>query len=323
MQVLAHLGITEASAGCPIHSSMDVVEVGQIDTVPVCIDTLAFSADGIFLINRVKPHTGFSGPHESGLVKMLVIGLGKQRGAEACHKLGYQHFPTLMPAMARILLAKAPVLGALGIVENALEQPCQIEVADADTLLELDAKLLVEAAAQMARLPIVKELDVLLVQQMGKEISGGGMDANVTGRPASQWKHSELAVSKVGVLRLTPASEGNATGIGGADVISRELFEAINLEATYTNVITSTILRAAVLPVIMDTDEQLVRCLIKTCNASTSPRLVYIRDTLTLDRFWASRAVAQEIEQAGAGYVNWQAVPFGFDSAGRLCSPAF
>lgn len=324
-EVLASLGITEANVGCPLRSNMDVVDVGRLEDcgLPVWVDAMAARADGIFVVNRVKPHTAFSGRHESGLVKMLSIGLGKQRGAESCHALGYGRFDEIMPSMATLILDKVKILGGLGIVENAFDHPCRVEVARNVNLLECDAALLEYAKAMIGRLP-VEQLDVLLIWRMGKEISGGGVDPNVTGRAVTPYKESFLHATKIGVLRLTPASHGNATGVGTCDVITRRLFNDIDLEATYANVVTSTMLRAAYIPVIMDTDEMAVRCLLKTCNApSRTPRLIYLRDTLSLERFWATKPVAAELSERADCQVGSEPVAFRFDGAGEILAPDF
>lgn len=324
VEVLANLGITENTAGCPIRSSMDVVEVGRLACgLPVFMDALAARAGGVFVINRIKPHTAFSGPHESGLVKMLTIGLGNQRGAEACHALGYGEFATIMPEMARLMIGGANILGGLGTVENAFEKPCLVEAVPRDRFLERDAALLLRAKQQMPSLP-VKQLDVLLVRRMGKEISGGGVDPNITGRPVTPFKSVDLAVGKMGVLCLTPASKGNATGLGTADVITRRLFESIDFEATYANVVTSTLLKAAFIPAIMPTEELAVRCLVKTCNAGDRAiRLAYIRDTLSMDRFLVSRAVAEELRSRSDCTVGDDPHSFVFGSNGDMVNPVW
>lgn len=322
-QVLEHLGVTEESAGCPIRSSMEVVEVGRLPQgFPVFMDAVADKADGVFVINRVKVHTAFSGPHESGLVKMLTIGLGKQRGADSCHALGFGCFATLMPEMAALILENKPrILGGLATVENAYDEPCLVEAVLREHFLKRDAALLEYARQRMPSLP-VSELDVLLVDRMGKNISGGGMDPNITGRAPTPYKTGPLKTTKMGVLRLTKVTEGNATGIGTADVITKRIFDELNFESTYANVITSTVLRSAFLPVIMPTDEAAVRCLIKTCNAGNRPvRLAYIRDTLTLDRFWVSQSVAEELTGQADCTVDQTPRPMVFDAAGDLVRP--
>ena len=180
-EVLAHLGITGETVGCPIVSSMEVVEISRLaNGLPVYIDKHAFEADGIVLINRVKPHTAFRGPNESGLAKMIAIGLGKQKGAETCHAYGFKHMAAHVPAVARETIAKAPILFGIGTVENAYDHVAKIVVTGAEELIETDKKLLVEAKAAMPRISF-SPIDVLVIDEIGKDISGDGMDPNITG----------------------------------------------------------------------------------------------------------------------------------------------
>lgn len=323
--VLAHLGITEASAGCPIRASMETVIVGTLDNgLPVHMDALAAAAAGVFVINRIKPHTAFTGPHESGLVKMLAIGLGKRSGADCCHRLGFGLFADIMPRMARCLLEKKPsVLGGLAVVENAHDHVRLLEAVLSERLLERDAALLEQARAGMGLLP-VDTLDVLLVERMGKDISGSGMDPNVTGRSPSPYKRGGLKAVRLGVLRLTEGSGGNATGMGNADVTTRRLIGAVDFAATYANAMTSTVLKAASVPLVMPTDEAAVRCLVRTCNAGSRPvRLAYIRDTLSLNDFWASPALAEELAARPDCEVASASRVFRFDAEGNLVAPGW
>ena len=320
LRVLEHLGVTAASAGCPIRAGMDTIVIGTLDNgLPVHMDAHATSADGVFVINRVKPHTAFTGPHESGLVKMLVIGLGKRNGADCCHSLGFGRFAEVMPQMARLLLERKPsLLGGLAVVENAHDRVCLLEAVLPERLLERDQALLVEARARMGSLP-VDDLDVLLVDRMGKDISGSGMDPNITGRSPSPYTTGGL-----GVLRLTEASGGNATGMGNADVVTQRLVDSADFESTYANAITSTSLKAAAIPLVMPSDEAAVRGLIKTCGAGPRPvRLAYIRDTLSLNTFWASAALAEELSARPDCRVSPESGVFRFDAEGSLVAPGW
>lgn len=325
IHVLAGLGVTEDSANCPIRSCMDVVELGRLSNgLPVYVDALASEADGVFVINRVKPHTAFSGPQESGLVKMLTIGLGKQRGAESSHALGYGCFAKIMPAMAKVILRSLPVLGGLGLVENAYGKTCRMELVFPETFMEQEVLLLGYARACLPGIP-VDELDVLLVHRMGKEISGSGVDPNVVGRSPTPHKKVPGFVTRVGILRLTEASVGNANGIGLSDVISSRLHAAINYEYAYTNVLTSTLVNLSFTPIVMPDDEAVLRCLIKTCNAppGAALRFAYIRDTLTMDRMWVSPVVAARLRGEDGVTVAEAAVKFTFDGEGDLVGPGW
>ncbi|HIU17746.1 MAG TPA: hypothetical protein IAB01_04745 [Candidatus Avidesulfovibrio excrementigallinarum] len=320
-QLLEGLGITAESMGCPVRSCMDVVQVGQLDDfqLPVYMDRLASEADGVFVINRVKLHTTFTGKHESGLIKMMTIGLGKQRGAESCHNLGYAHFTEIMPAMASMILERHPaVLGGLATVENAYDHLCHLEVVPREKMLERDAALLEMSKRVMPSLPL-KELDVLLVDRMGKNISGLGMDPNITGRFVSSYKTNDVRIARLGALDLTAETHGGAAGIGCADVISSRLYNKIDFAATYTNVLTSTVLRGAFVPLVMPTDSLVIRAMIKTCNAGSRPvRMMRIRDTLTLGRLLVSPAVAALL--AGRDDCELVGDPFAlrFDAEGNL-----
>ena len=198
VQVLARLGVTEESAGCRIHSSMDVVELGALDNgLPVLVDRNAYEADGIVVINRVKAHDGFSGPHESGLVKMITIGLGKQKGADSAHVPGFGYMGELSLKMAEIKLAKLPFLFGVATVENANHKVAHIRAIGADKIIEGDRELLVEAKSMMPKL-LLAPFDVLVVDQLGKEYSGGGMDPHTTGRTATPFVQGWSAADTAG-----------------------------------------------------------------------------------------------------------------------------
>ena len=182
IEVLAGLGVTESSAGCPIVSCMDTIELGVLKNgLPVLMDKNAMQADGIVVINRVKPHTSFSGNIESGLVKMITIGLGKQKGADSCHALGFKYMAEFIVDMARVKLQKAPFLFGVGTVENAYDKVAKIAVIPAEDIIDTEKQLLVESKKNMPKI-LFDPLDVLVVDQMGKEFSGSGMDPHITGR---------------------------------------------------------------------------------------------------------------------------------------------
>ncbi len=295
-ELLAGLGVTEASVGCPIVSSMEVVGIGALaNGLTVYIDKNALYADGIVVLNRVKPHTAFRGPSESGMVKMLTIGLGKQIGADSCHAYGFGDMARHIVDMAAVVLAKAPVLFGLAVIENASDEICKIAGVPAAAIIDTDRQLLVEAKANMPRIPFVK-MDVLIVDRIGKEFSGDGMDPNITGRYSTPFASGGPDVNKIVVLDLTEATHGNANGLGVADFTTRRLINKINYQYTYANAFTSTITVPARLPLIMDTDYDAVRAAVKTCNARDlgRPRLVRISDTLHLGEMYISEAMAAE-----------------------------
>ncbi|MBE0603940.1 MAG: DUF2088 domain-containing protein, partial [Deltaproteobacteria bacterium] len=295
-EVLASLGVTENGAGCPIVSSMDVVELGTLDNgLPVYMDRHAMEADGIVVINRVKPHTAFSGSIESGMVKMITIGLGKQKGADSCHAFGFGHMEKNILDMAKVKLGRARFLFGVGTVENAYERVAKIVAVPAEELVEEEKRLLAEAREKMPSIPF-DPLDVLVVDRMGKEISGSGMDPNITGRASNPYIKVTRDTTRMAVLDLTAASRGNAVALGLADVITRRLFGKIDLEATYANVLTSTVTRSGMIPLVMENDRLAIRAAVKTCNAldMRRVRMVRIQDTLRLGEIYFSECLLDE-----------------------------
>jgi uncharacterized protein (DUF362 family) len=318
--VLAALGVTESSAGCPIVSSMETVELGALDNgLPVLMDRHAMEADGIVVINRVKPHTSFSGPSESGLVKMITIGLGKQKGADSCHALGFGQMAKNIVDMARVKLRETPILFGVATVENAYEKIARVAAVPAEDIVEAEVELLREAKHKMPRI-LFNPLDVLVVDRMGKEYSGTGMDPNITGRAATPYVETTQRVSKMVVLDLTDKTKGNAAGMGFADICTRRLFDRIDFEATYANHITSTVLTHARIPVIMESDRLAVQAAVKTCNVADARqlRLVRIPNTLHLEHIRISEAMVEEALQSPGISVVGEPMPWSFDSHGNL-----
>jgi hypothetical protein len=295
-EVLAHLGITEDTVGCPIVSSMEVVEISRLaNGLPVYIDKHAYEADGIVLINRIKPHTAFRGPNESGLAKMIAIGLGKQKGAETCHAYGFKHMAAHIPAMARETIAKAPILFGVGTVENAYDHVARIVVTGAEELIETDKKLLVEAKAAMPRIPF-SPIDVLVIDEIGKDISGDGMDPNITGRYPTPYPTGGPEVSKMVVLDLTEKTNGNANGIGTANFTTRRLVDKTDFKSMYANGLTSTVVDPTAIPMTLDCDLDAIRAAVKTSNALdlSQVRLVRIKNTLQLNEILISESLLDE-----------------------------
>lgn len=282
-EVLEQLGVTEQSVGAPIHSSMDVVEVGRLPKgLPVYTDKLAYQADKIIVINRIKPHTAFSGPIESGLMKMITIGLVKHKGADAAHAYGFKYMAEHVPEMARIALSKLPIVFGLATIENAYDRPAKIVAIPAEQLEHIEPQLLLEAKCFMPKL-LFDPIDVLIVDEIGKDISGSGMDPNITGRFNTPYvKSTAPAISRIVILGLTDKTQGNALGIGPADVITRKLFDEINWEKGYMNAFTSTVLTPVKVPMFLPTEKMAVQAAIKTCNVPdlNQVRMVRIKNTL-------------------------------------------
>jgi nickel-dependent lactate racemase len=239
--VLKSYGITESYVGAPICSSMEVVRIGEIkEGVPVLMDKIAFNSDAIVVVNRVKPHTSFRGPVESGLMKMLAIGLGKHAGACLVHSFGSRGLREMIPRAARIMLKEANVVLGIAIIENAYDQTAKIVAVEPEDFEKVEPDLLKEAQQLIPSLPF-DEIDLLIVDKIGKNISGTGMDTNIIGRLMirGEREFERPRVDKIVALDLTDESHGNAIGVGLSDITVRRLVKKINYQATYANVLTS------------------------------------------------------------------------------------
>ena len=297
--VLAGYGITEIEMGAPVKSSMDVVELGKLqDGTSVYCDKLAFEADFIIPINRIKPHTSFRADHESGLIKMLSIGLSKHVGATALHFHGMGKFHALLPAASRIFIANTKILFGIGMIENANEKMMHIEFILAEDFFDRDAALLKLAKESIPQL-LLEEIDVLVVDEIGKNISGAGLDPNVTGRTSSNLPgfDSRPPIQRIIVRDLTDVTEGNATGLGVADVITQRVVEKMDWTKTYLNVVTAGVLDGAKLPIVADTDRDAIGIGIRGCPGviSDKARIARIKNTLEMTVIWASETMIPEL----------------------------
>lgn len=319
-EVLKGLGITETSTGCSIVSSMDTVPLGTSEHgLPVYMDRNAFEADGIVVVNRVKPHTGFSGEHESGLLKMITIGLGKQKGASVCHQAGRAYMSRNITEVAETAIRKAPILFGVATVENAYDQVMKIAVVPAAKLVETDKELLVTAKANMAKI-LLQPIDVLIVDQLGKEFSGAGMDPHVTGR--ASWPHVKVGPEpdRIVVLDLSERSHGNAVGMGMADICTRRFFDKIKLDICYTNALTAGGSQGVRIPMIMDSDKLAIQAAVRTC-AVHDPgkiRVVRIPNTQHIDDIYISESMVEEAICHSNISILGSMTEFSFDEAGNL-----
>lgn len=302
VRLLADLGITEESVGCPIHATMEVVELGTLaDGTPVFMDRYAAEADGVLVINRIKPHTSFKAEIESGLAKMCAVGLGKQRGAEMVHRRGIYGLRTLLVPMARMVVERGRVLAGLAILEDARDHTAAlVALPPADIGGPGEAILLEQSKALLPRLPF-DQLDVLVVDEIGKNISGTGVDTNVIGRLRIPGE-PEPAYPRINVivaLDLTDASHGNATGIGLVDIIPARLAQKIDFRATYINNLTSGLigLRKGVLPITLPTPRAAISAALQMCGQPdvSAIRLVRIPNTLLLEELHVSAALLPEV----------------------------
>ncbi|MFE4707304.1 lactate racemase domain-containing protein [Peribacillus simplex] len=296
IDVLLQLGISEESVGAPILSSMEVIKLDELPNgLPVYIDKLAYESDKIIVINRIKPHTAFRGPVESGLMKMITIGLGKQKGAEAAHAYSFKYMAEHVPEMAKISLAKAPIIFGLATIENAYDKPAKIVAVPAEELEEVEPGLLLEAKSLMPKIHF-DSIDVLIVNELGKDISGDGMDPNITGNFATPYATGGPDVKRTVVLGLTEKTHGNANGIGMADMTTKAVMNEIEWEKGYANALTSTVTDVVKLPMFLDTQELAVKAAIKTCNAFdlNKVRVVRIKNTLEIGEIWISESMMEE-----------------------------
>lgn len=321
MEVLRHLGLTPESLGAEFVPEMDTVLAGYLSNgLPLYFSKAAMEADGIFLVNKIKPHADFKGEHESGLVKMLVIGLGKHKGCASLHKLGFENFPWALPEAAKIILKQAPILGGLGIVDNAYDEPMILEAVLPEHLLERDRELLKISKANMPCLK-AKEVDVLIIEEIGKNISGEGMDPNVTGRPGSGLNEgfTDINIKNIVVLGTTEESGGNGAGLGMADITTLDCVRNLDLGIMYTNSITAGILGPSRLPIILNDDREAVRTAIKIAAPlhTDSPRIIWIKNTLELDEIRVSEALLDEFARREDTEIAGR-TELAFDENGRL-----
>ncbi len=316
-QVLAELGISEAEMGVPVVSNMDVVSLGRLDSgAEVFFSKDALEADHIVVINRVKPHTAFRGEVESGLCKILAVGCGKQKGASNMHKFNLGD--TIVPA-ARMIIEKAPILCGIAVTENAKGGTHSIRLARPEEFIDLDRELLQEAWTLFPRLP-VNDLDILVVDEMGKDISGAGIDPNVIGFWRREGGPREPDYRTLVVLDLTPKSHGNATGIGMADLTTQRVMNKIDFHATQMNALTSGILRSTRLPIALENDRVALQTALNGVPDPLDVRMARISNTGSLETFWATDRVVSELRSREGITVDDRPLQLRFTDEGRLFS---
>lgn len=321
--ILNALGITEETMACPIISQMEVVQLGHTpEGIPVYIDKVAASADGIVVVNRIKPHTEYKGEIESGLLKMMAIGLGKHKGGYTAHsyavQLGYQ---IAIPAVGKSILKAAPILFGLGVVENAYDETAIVAAVEPDLFEETDKTLLKKAKEFLPRLPFDK-MDILIVDEMGKEISGTGIDTNIIGRvmfvggPEPEWPK----IIRIVVLDLTDKTRGSALGMGLADFVTRRLVNKIDYPVTYVNCFTAMTPEKGRVPPIGETDREAIEWAFQTIGAvePQDARVVKIKNTLHLDKLYISQALVTELKRKSEWAISEQSHELAFNEAGEL-----
>jgi hypothetical protein len=323
ISVLKKLGISEETMGVPIKSSMDVVQLGVTETggMPVYFDKNADEADAVIVVCRIKAHTNFRAPVESGIIKMLVIGAGKIAGATSIHSQGFELFHELLPQAGKVIMAKKNFLFGVAMVENANEDTALVEIVPAEKVLDREPELLAMSMKLMPKLQF-DGFDVLIVDRMGKNISGTGMDTNIIGRNSRDtvWERKP-AIKKIAVLGLTPETDGNASGANAADVVTMRFYREYDPAKTYANVIAATLLDGGQIPMIMNTDKGAVQLAIKTVQR-TLPKdvtVVHIPNTLEIVNIDVSENLLPYIEAHPDKFeVIGELAPLDFDADGNL-----
>lgn len=319
-QVLEDLGITEAAVGCPIVSSMETIYIGDTaNGESVYVDRHAAKADGIVVCGRIKAHTSFRGEYESGLMKMMVVGLGKQRGADAFHAAGIEHMGKRIYPFGKAIVDNCKILCGVGVIENAYEKTCKIVSLDAKDIPEQEPALLLEAKSRMGRL-FFEMADVIVVDQMGKNISGDGMDPNITGKYPSPYLSGPISSQHLVVLDLTDESHGNANGLGCANVSTRRLHDKMDMEVTYPNAITSTAIWAVKIPMIAANDKEAVQIAVRACTGIDKQhvRIIRIKNTLEIDEILISESLLEDACKEPQLTIAGTGEEWNFDREGNL-----
>lgn len=321
-EILEGYGIREEYCGCPVKAGTDCALIGYTgDGSPVYIDRYAAEADGIVLVNRIKPHTAFRGPYESGLMKMMAIGLGKQKGAETCHAAGFENMAENIPRFAAAVLKNCNILAGIAILENAYDETREVIALAADEIPAQEPELLERAKRYMPRI-LVDHVDLLVVGQIGKNFSGDGMDPNISGTFATKCASGGLNTKRVAVLDISDESHGNGVGFGMADVSTRRAYEKFDFEMSYPNALTCLVSQVVKVPMIFDSDLLCLKAGIKLCAGieHKNARVVYIHNTLKLGEIYISANLVPQAEAVEGVTVAGEERPMEFDGNGNLIS---
>ena len=320
--IVREYGVTETYVGCPIRATMEVTQIGTLmDGKPIYIDRYAAEADGIVPVNRIKAHTAFHGRYESGVMKMMAIGLGKQKGAEAVHRDGILHLGPNVEKMAEGIRVRAPILFGVGLVENAYDETMLVRAMTREEIPAVEPELLAIAKQHMARI-LLTETDVLLVDYIGKNISGEGMDPNLTGRYIVPTLSGGIQSQVLGVLDITPETLGNCVGLGMADVCARRVVDKISLDNTYPNSLTSTVTCLCKIPMYFDNHRLTAQAAVKMTpgKAPEDVRVIRIRDTLSMGSLEVSENLLPLVERTDGMRVEDKPRAMAFNEYGDLFS---
>ena len=296
LEVLSSYNITEESMGVPIMSSMEVVKYSTLDGIPLYCDKYAYESDGIVIFNKVKPHTDFRGPHESGLAKMMAIGLANHKGASMFHTFGFHRFTELIPKVCEHFLENCPVSFGVGVVQNAYDEICNIDVCTKENFLKKDAELLEIAKEKIAKLKFM-DVDLLIIDEIGKNISGNGYDPNIVGRNISNSFSGILNLKKLFVRSITEESHHSGAGLATADITTRHCLNDVDWEVTWTNIVTTGVLSGGRIPMYVNTDKEAILICIKSCSGIdyNEARIARIKNTLYMDQIQVSEALYNDI----------------------------
>ena len=318
--LLEGYGITEDYCGCPILSSMETVRVGQLpDGDEVRMDRFAHEADAVIVVGRIKAHTAFRGTYESGLVKMMAIGMGKRAGADSLHRAGFGKMGERLPLYAKVVFDNCNVIFGVAPIENEFDQTCRIEVIPAEEIFDREPELLRYAKSRLPRI-LLPETDVLIVGEIGKNFSGSGMDPNVTGTFGTPYATGGIQKQRVVVLDLSEQTHGNFIGLGMADTTTKRAFEKLDTNAAYFNMLTSTVLCIGKIPMVLEDDKLAIQAALKTLTQVDRAhiRTVYLKNTLSLETIMVSEALLEQVRGRDDMEILEQPHPLSFDSEGRL-----
>lgn len=318
--LLEGYGITEDYCGCPILSSMETVRVGQLpDGDEVRMDRFAHEADAVIVVGRIKAHIAFRGTYESGLVKMMAIGMGKRAGADSLHRAGFGKMGERLPLYAKVVFDNCNVIFGVAPIENEFDQTCRIEVIPAEEIFDQEPELLRYAKSRLPRI-LLPETDVLIVGEIGKNFSGSGMDPNVTGTFGTPYATGGIQKQRVVVLDLSEQTHGNFIGLGMADTTTKRAFEKLDTNAAYFNMLTSTVLCVGKIPMVLEDDKLAIQAALKTLTQVDRDhiRMVYLKNTLSLETIMVSEALLEQVRGRDDMEILEQPHPLSFDSEGRL-----
>ena len=313
-------GVTEEYIGCPIKATMEVVRIASLDDGrPVYIDKYASEADGIIIVGRVKAHTAFRGTYESGMLKMLAIGVAKHQGAEACHSQGFRKMAENVPAYGNAILNNASILFGLAIIENAHDDTNRIIALTKDEIPEAEPVLLDEAKAKMAKI-FFEEIDIMIVDELGKNHSGDGMDPNITGSYSTAFATGPPNVDQYVVLDLSEETHGNSLGVGMAHYTTKKVFDHADFDTAYPNALTARVVLGVRMPMVLNTEKLAIQAAVyvATGNGAENPRVLRIKNSSHVDEIWISEAMVEEARRNPDVEIIGDPAPFDFDTDGKL-----